>query len=61
MAAENLQHAAITRLLQREATDILRQAGAEHTELAEAVDHRLRNLRPAIDRDRIDFVAAEGF
>ena len=59
VSAEHFQQPAVGGLRQLQPAARFRQARAEHAELAQAGDHRLRNFRLAIDGDRIDVLGAE--
>ena len=59
VAAEHFDHPAIGDLAEPAAAEFAGQAGAQHAELAQPVDHALRDLGVAVDRHRVDVLAAE--
>src|SRR5947208_15474220 len=59
VAAEHFQQPAIRSLRKAQTTAIARQASAEYSQPAKSRNHRLWNLRLAIDRHRIDLARAE--
>ena len=58
--AQDLDHAAIGHLAETATAELLGHASTQHSQPAEAADHRVGDFGLAINRHRVDLLLAEG-